>query len=374
MKKSSWLDNIPEGRLISLDVYRGLVMLLLIAEVTGIYDLIVSPKLNGAALYAIGLQFHHHPWHGLRLWDLGQGLFMFISGVAMTFSYNHRWSHGASQKKCLWHAVGRALILFFIGWALYIIYPPEGATSWSFLLDILPMLAVGSLVAFLVLRWPARWQLAFSGGLLIITELLYRLWPVSGFDQPFVQGHNFGAYLDLKLWGGISPGGWVTFNIIPAAAYIIWGVIAGNILRSQMPSARKLRVFIMAGLAGIIAGLALDPLTPVIKKISTSSFMLISGGFCFLFLALSYFIVDLSGKRGRWALIPAAIGMNPLFIFIFARSGGADWFMDIVQPFSWAILGWTGSGVAKAGTALGCLALMCGLCLVLFNNKIFLKI
>ena len=180
MKKSSWLDNIPEGRLISLDVYRGLVMLLLIAEVTGIYDLMVSPSLQGTALYAIGLQFHHHPWHGLRLWDLGQGLFMFISGVAMNFSYNQCWSRGASQKKCFWHAIERALFLFLIGWALYLIYPPEGATSWSFLLDILPMLAFGSLAAFLVLRWTSRWQLAFSGGLLLLTELLYRLWPVSG--------------------------------------------------------------------------------------------------------------------------------------------------------------------------------------------------
>ncbi|MFA4926103.1 MAG: hypothetical protein WC524_05575 [Candidatus Aminicenantales bacterium] len=374
MKKSSWLDNIPEGRLISLDVYRGLVMLLLIAEVTGIYDLMVSPSLQGTALYAIGLQFHHHPWHGLRLWDLGQGLFMFISGIALTFSYNKRWSQGASQKKCFWQAVQRALFLFLIGWALYIIYPPEGATSWSFLLDILPMLAVGSLVAFLVLRWPSRWQLAFSGGLLLLTELLYRLWPVSGFNQPFVKGHNFGSYLDIKLWGSSSPEGWVTFNMIPATAYIIWGVIAGNIIRSQIPSARKLRVLSLAGLAGVIAGLALDPVTPVIKKISTSSFMLLSGGFCFLFLALSYFIVDLSGKRGRWAFVPVAIGMNPLFIFVFARSGGADWFMNVVRPFSWAILGWAGSGAAETGTALGCLVLMCGLCLALFKNRIFLKI
>ncbi len=66
--------------------------------------------------------------------------------------------------------------------------------------------------------------------------------------------------------------------------------------------------------------------------------------------------------------------MNPLFIFIFARSGGADWFMRIVQPFSVALLGWAGNGAVQTGTALGCLALMGSLCLALFNNKIFLKI
>lgn len=64
----------------------------------------------------------------------------------------------------------------------------------------------------------------------------------------------------------------------------------------------------------------------------------------------------------------------PLFIFLFARSGGADWFLTIVRPFADILLGRAGSGPAQAGTALGALALMCLLCLALYKKGLFLKI
>src|SRR5262245_39169933 len=85
---------IPETRLVSLDFFRGLTMFLLIAESTDIYDLLVSPELNGTLISTIGAQFHHHPWNGLRFWDLIQPFFMFIVGVAMPFSIGRRWEHG----------------------------------------------------------------------------------------------------------------------------------------------------------------------------------------------------------------------------------------------------------------------------------------
>ncbi|MGC9057393.1 MAG: hypothetical protein ACP5J6_11140 [Candidatus Saccharicenans sp.] len=102
-------------------------------------------------------------------------------------------------------------------------------------------------------------------------------------------------------------------------------------------------------------------------------FLLISLGFSLLFLALSYYVIDILKFR-RLFLVPLAVGLNPLFIFLFAHSGGADWFMNIVEPFSNAILGWAGQGWAQAGTALGCLALMCALCYIMLRKKLFIKI
>lgn len=373
MKKASWLESVPEGRLVSLDVYRGFVMLFLITETTGLYDLMISPSLKGTLIYSIGQQFHHNQWHGLTLWDMGQSFFMFISGVAMAFSYGKRLERGESWTKCLNHAALRALALFLLGWAIYIVNPPEGAPGWAFLLDVLPALAFGSLVAFLIIKWPAQRQLGFSVGLLLIAELLYRFWPVSGFNQPFVQGHNFGAYLDLKLWGSTNLEGWVTFNIVPSAATLIWGVITGEMLRSNISIYKKLRILIISGIFELGLGLALDPITPIIKKISTSSFMLVSLGFSLLFLALALWIIDILKFR-RPFLIPLSIGMNPLFIYIFARSGGADWFSRMVQPFSESILGWAGHGWVMAGTTLGCFALMIILSLVLYRKRLFFTI
>lgn len=373
MKSPIWVKDTPEGRVLSLDVYRGFVMLFLIAETTGLYDLLAKPAFKGTFIYTLGQQLQHHPWHGLTLWDMGQSFFMFISGVAMAFSYSKRLERGIPWGKCLSHALLRALALFFLGWAIYIVNPPEEAPGWAFLLDVLPMLAFGSVVAFLILKLPESRQIGFSIALLVTAELIYRLWPVEGFNQPFVSGHNFGAFLDLKLWGSFNPEGWVTFSLIPSAAYIIWGVLGGKMMQSNMTPFKKLKIFIIAGVTAVVLGLVLDPITPIIKKISTSSFMLVSLGFSLLFLALAYWIIDILNFR-RMFLVPLAIGMNPLFIYLFARSGGADWFSRIAQPFSEAFLSWAGEAWVEAGTALGGLALMCFLCLLLYKRNCLIKI
>ena len=78
--RSSDLALGPQSRLMSLDFFRGFTMFLLIGESTHIYDLLVAPALNGTLISTIGLQFHHHPWNGLRFWDLIQPFFMFIVG------------------------------------------------------------------------------------------------------------------------------------------------------------------------------------------------------------------------------------------------------------------------------------------------------
>ena len=69
---SSDLTLGPPSRLVSLDFFRGFTMFLLIAESTDIYDFLVAPELNGTLISIIGTQFHHHPWNGLRFWDLIQ--------------------------------------------------------------------------------------------------------------------------------------------------------------------------------------------------------------------------------------------------------------------------------------------------------------
>ena len=58
---------------------------------------------------------------------------------------------------------------------------------------MLAQLSVTYLVAFLMMRKSSRTQIAFTFGLLLLTELAYRLWPVAGFNQPFVPDRNFGS-------------------------------------------------------------------------------------------------------------------------------------------------------------------------------------
>jgi len=262
-------------------------MFLLIGEATGFYDLLTVPRFAGTVIHAIGLQFQHHPWHGMRLWDLGQPFFMFISGVAMVFSYHKRWGRGESWARTLGHATQRASILFVIGWALAQINLIERGAKGEFLLDILPQLALGGFIGFLLLRRPL-WLLAGTAlGLLFMTEILYRFWAIPGFDRPFVPGQNFGSYVDLTLFGRLSEANWVTFNIVPSVAFILFGVLAGRLLIKARGPSTALRAMVLSGLTGVAAGLALDPFTPIIKRLCTSSFVLVAAGLCFLALALA---------------------------------------------------------------------------------------
>jgi len=193
MDKNSGQISAAGGRLVSLDFFRGLTMFMLVGESTGLYEMLRSPALNGTWLSAVGWQLEHHPWNGLHGWDLVQPFFMFIVGVVMPFSIGKRWQRGDSWRKTLHHALMRSGLLLFFGWALYCVGP--GHLTFE-LWNVLAQLSFTYLVAFLMMRKPARVQIVFTFALLVATELLYRLWPVAGFNQPFVPDHNFGSWIE----------------------------------------------------------------------------------------------------------------------------------------------------------------------------------
>ena len=369
MNRSDY-ELTSEGRLLSLDVFRGLTMFLLIAEATGLYAHLVDPALNGTVITWIGRQFHHHPWNGLRPWDLVQPFFMFIVGVAMPFSFAKRWARGDTWKQTLGHAVRRSVILLFLGWALYCIGP--GHLTFE-LWNVLAQLSVTYLIAFLMIRRTAPVQLALTAGLLLATELLYRLWPVPGFNQPFTPDANFGSWVDLVLMGKLSGGHWVAFNAVPTTAHTMWGVLAGQVIRSPRTPAVKLRILVIAGLIGLVAGYALNPVTPIIKRICTSSFVLASGGWCLLALAFSYWLIDVRGRKRGFGWL-AIVGANPIFIYLFTESGGARWLQRIARPFAMAPAPLIGEAAAGILTSLTVWFFLWYLCFWLARRRIFLKI
>jgi predicted acyltransferase len=364
------LDPGLEGRLESLDVFRGFTMFLLVAEATGLYELLVDPAFGGTVVRAIGAQFQHHPWNGLRFWDLIQPFFMFIVGVAMPFSYGKRWGEGATWAATFRHALKRSFLLLLFGWALYCIGP--GRLTFE-LWNVLAQLSFTCLVAFLMMRRSAPAQIAFSIGLLALTEILYRTWAVPGFNQPFVADHNFGSWVDMALMGKLSEGHWVAFNAVPTAAHTMWGVLAGLLLRSRRPPARKVGILAAAGLALAVAGYALDPVTPIVKRIATSTFVLASGGWCLLALAFTYGLIDVMKLRRGWKFL-AVVGMNPLFIYLFTETGGAEWFRRIARPFTEGVFGGPGEPAAAFATALAVWAMLWGLCCALYRKRIFVRI
>jgi predicted acyltransferase len=348
-------------------------MFLLIGEATGLYDLLIDPRSEGAIVSLIGRQFHHHPWNGLRLWDLGLPFFLFISGVAMTVSAGRRCGERQGRGPGWGRALVRSGLLMVMGWALYAIVPVEGAPRGAFLYDVLPHLAVGGLIVFATRKARPAVQLAFSLGLLAITEALYRLWPIVGSDGPFSPGQNFGAYVDRALLGDLSDGHWVVINIIPAAAFMIWGSLAGRLLISRGEPGAKLKGLIAAGFAALATGLLLSFVTPIVRRICTSSFALITGGLGVLALALAFW----TAARPVPPKIPrffAPVGANPLFIYLFAQTGGAEWLRVIVAPFAGGCGALAGEWAGQALTSLAVWALLWALCFVLYRKKIFIRI
>jgi len=364
--------SVPDvrERLVSLDFFRGLTMFFLIGESTLIYEHLRGPALQGTFLGWLGLQFEHHPWAGLRPWDLVQPFFMFIVGAAMALSVAKRERRGASRAQITRHAVVRALLLLALGWALYCIEP--GRITFRFQ-NVLAQLGVTTLIAYFLMRRRARWQIAASFGLLLLTEVLYRVFRAPGFNQPFVADHNFGSWVDMMISGELSAGHWVSFNAIPTAAHTIWGVLAGQLLLSGRPAKKKFAILAGAGLAAIAAGFALTPLTPMIKRIATSSFVVATGGICLLMLAICYWVIDVKGLR-RWTTFFGIVGMNSLFIYLFQESGGTVWLSRLPRPFTNAAFGWAGETAAAIATSLAAWALLWSMCCWLYKKRILIKI
>jgi predicted acyltransferase len=359
-----------EGRFACLDFFRGLTMFLLVAESALVYESLLVPQLNGTWLQAVATQFTHHPWNGLHFWDLVQPFFMFIVGVTMPFSFARRWERGETYQASLRHAVLRSLLLLALGVGDYVV--AAGRLTLE-LWDVLAQLSVTYLVAFLLMRKSTRTQLLVTLGLLALTEVVYRTWPVAGFNQPFTPDHNFGSWLDLVLMGKLSPGHWVAVNAVPTTAHTMWGVLAGRLLKSQRAPAEKIRILVIAGLIGLAVGYGLNPVTPIIKRICTTSFVIVSGGWCLIALAVSYWFIDVKGWK-RWAQFAMVFGMNPLFIYLFSELGGNHWLTRIVRPFTSGMEGWAGTVLVGFLTALVVLWMDWYIENWLFRRRIFIRI
>lgn len=357
-----------QKRLLSLDVMRGLIMILLAAEscllYTSLNDLLPTGVTN-----AIVQQFFHHPWHGLHFWDLVQPAFMTMAGAALYISYYYKLQKGISWQQNLKHIAVRCLKLFICGTALHCVY--AGKMVWE-LWNVLTQLSVTTIIAYLIIKRSTVFQIIFSVLLLIVTDVLYRFVLMPGFDQPFTEFKNFGAWFDTILMGKINTDGWVAINIIPTAAHTIWGVLAGKLLIHPIREYKKIKILLIAAAVALAIGYGLDMLsiTPIIKRIRTSSFTLASGGWVLVIMAFLYWLTDIKGVN-RYAWIFVAVGTNAIFIYLFFETIGAQWLNHTVAIFVNGVM----PGKLQAVTgALVTLFLEWCLCYWLFTKKIFIKL
>ncbi len=334
----------PPPRLASIDAYRGLVMFLMMAEVLNLRA--VSRNLPGNTFWEL-LRHHqsHVPWVGCSLHDLIQPSFSFLVGVALPFSLAGRLSRGQSKVRMTAHALWRSLILVFLGVFLRSMH--HGQTYFTFE-DTLSQIGLGYTFLFVLAFFSTRVQWIALAVILIGYWSAFALYPAPGSDFDYDAAEvsrrfsehpsGFAAHWDInsnaawafdtwflnrfpreKPFTG-NGGGYSTLSFIPTLGTMILGLLAGGVLRRPWRGGSKVLWLIVAGLVGLAAGWGLGELgvCPVVKRIWTPTWVLFSGGWCFLFLAGFYAVLDLVGFR-FWAFPLQVIGMNSIAAYCMAE-------------------------------------------------------
>jgi predicted acyltransferase len=258
---------------------------------------------------------------------------MFMVGVAMPFALARRRAGGDSWGRRFGHVLVRALNLMLIG--ILLDQVGQGAVQIGFI-RVLQQIAIGYVLAFLVAERPLGVQAAVAAVILVGWTILWMNNPWNGPGGPWAKSYeNIGGAFDRWMldWGQPwlhsrnYPGFYVGLNAVPSTATILFGVMAGELIRRGWPQARTLKILLAAGLSGIAIGLAVSPWLPLIKRIWTPSFAVFAGGWTFLFLAFFYWVIEMRGFR-RWAFPLVVVGMNSIAAYVIAGAFG-NWFRHV---------------------------------------------
>lgn len=360
-------------RLLSLDALRGFDMLWIIGAETIVHQL--ARWLKVPWLLGWAQQLQHVPWQGLRAYDLIFPLFMFLSGIAIPFSFDGRLARGDSKRRMAGKIATRVAVLVLLG-MLYnglLAAKPEVPRLASVLGQI--GIAWGIAAALHLVVQDAKKRLALLIGLLGAIAALQLLIPVPGHGAGMLtQAGSFNAWLDRMLLPGKLHGG--TFDpegllsIISASTLTLAGSLLGSTLRKHAPSWRLVGWQSLTGAACIAAGWLLWHLGyPPIKALWTASFDLLAIGISLLVFALFFAVIDVM-RWQRWSLPLRVIGMNPLTIYLLAR------FISFDDPAALCF-----GRLARACGEAGPVVLACGVLLIewvllycLYRKKWFLRV
>ncbi len=390
---------VPPPRLTSVDAYRGFVMLLMMAEVLNLRQM--ARNFPDSPVWQL-LAHHqtHVEWRGCSLHDLIQPSFSFLVGVALPFSIASRVAKGQSFSRMLLHAVGRAVILVLLGVFLRSI--GKDRTNWTFE-DTLSQIGFGYVFLFLLgFAKPAVRWVAFAG-ILIGYWLLFAAWPAPPpeFDYPSVSvkatwDHHptgFAAHWDkntnpahaFEQWlyeylpraNRHNGGGYATLSFIPTLATMILGLIAGTWFQTLLPGWLVVRRFVFVGVPLLAAGYAIDSfgICPNVKRIWTPSWVLLSGGWCFLLLALFTAATDAVGAVG-WSYPLRVIGANSIAAYLIADPHLLDSFLlgairTHFGPTIFADVGGQYEPVLTGGVLMGVYWLILWW---MYRNRVFVRI
>jgi predicted acyltransferase len=305
-------------RLLSLDAFRG-------ATIAGM--ILVNNPGTWSAIYP---QLRHAAWHGWTFTDWIFPFFLWIVGVAMTYSFAKRKEAGDPKGRLILHVARRALTIFALG--LFLNGFPFGLLfghefSWSTIRipGVLQRIAICYFLASVIYLYSStRAQVAWIVGLLSGYWLLVKLVVVPGFGAGVLdlQG-NLCWWVDSNLlaghtWRGAPVPGFDPEGIvstIPAIATTLFGALTGTWLRTDRTKEEKTAWMFVAGNILLLLGAILDIWMPINKSLWTSSYSVFMAGWALVCLAMFYWLIDVRGYS-KWATPFIIYGMNAITVFV----------------------------------------------------------
>ena len=375
-------------------------MLLIMAEVTQLCA--VSAAMPDSAFWRLLCSQQSHVERvGCSLHDLIQPSFSFLVGVVLPFSIAKRLSAGQTFCAMALHAAIRSLVLIGLGIAILSVHPKH--VIWKFE-DTLTQIGMGYFFIFLLaFRPPRDWWIALAV-ILVGYWLIFALYPLpgpdfdyakagvtaqwlgehglTGFAAHWQKNSNIGVAFDnwfLNLFPGnypyVSPKGLATLNAIPLLGTMTLGLIAGDVLRNDPNPWAKVRWFVVAGIALLAFGWLLGALgvCPVVKSIWTPSWVLFSGGWCFLVLAMFYSFVDI-WKKQRIAFPLIVIGMNSIAAYCLTHVFQAFAFNSLRRVFGASVFKVFGDAYDPLVYGLAVLLCFWLVLFAMYRRKMFLRI
>jgi predicted acyltransferase len=332
------------ARNVSVDAYRGFVMVLMMAEVLRL-QAVSQAHPSSIFWHILAYNQTHVEWVGMSLHDTIQPAFTFLVGVALPYSLRSRLRRGETFSQSLRHVLVRSVVLVALGIFLRSTHSPQ--TNFTFE-DTLTQIGLGYTFAFLTSRLAPRWQWTVFASILVTYWAAWAIYPAPspsfdyaavgvpadwsghlfhGFASHWNKNSNLGQSFDLwflNLFPRPTPfrfneGGYLTLSFIPTLATMLLGLAAGRWFLEASPRI-PVRRFVTAGGVLIASGLFFHFLgiCPIVKRIWTPSWTLFSGGVCFLFLALFSWIIDVK-KEERMAFPLVVVGMNSLAAYLIAH-------------------------------------------------------
>jgi predicted acyltransferase len=308
----------PSKRLTSLDAFRGATIAAMV---------LVNDPGNWGTTYA---QLKHAAWNGWTITDMVFPFFLWIVGVAMTFSFAKRAESGADKGKLMLHVFRRAAIIFGLG--LFLNGFPFGLafdqqfsfSTWRFP-GVLQRIAICYFIASAIfLTTKVRGQIIWAGTFLVVYWLALMLIPVPGYgagylepkgnlewflDSTFLNGHTW-------VWApaaGFDPEG--ILSTLPAITTTLFGVLTGHWLRTNRPAPEKVSWMFTVGMGMVVLGWFLSIWLPINKNLWTAPYSIFMGGWALVGLAACYWLIDVNGYK-RWAKPFVIFGMNAIAIYV----------------------------------------------------------